>query len=171
MQADGQLEKEGRNSIHYIRFVQLSDKQCLILSHKWKCEKVMEEVTAPAGSSGMRVLKEPLLSDQPCRQSTGRPWSGPQTRALISPQGTDTLSSDTARTPPVTLQTATHWVWVGVLGTDIISLTCLFHCCHCQMSDTFQCLNHPTHNTTVTHLSCAIKLVLKSLNLYWNCSL
>lgn len=56
--------------------------------------------SSPWGSRGTRVLNEPQLSAQPCRQSTGRPWSGPHTVPLISPQGTWTRRSDSRQTRP-----------------------------------------------------------------------
>lgn len=54
--------------------------------------------SSPWGSRGTRVLNEPQLSAQPCRQSTGRPWSGPHTVPRISPLGTSTRRSYSRQT-------------------------------------------------------------------------
>lgn len=71
--------------------------------------------SSPWGSSGMRVLNEPQLSAHPCRQSTGRPCSGPHTVPRISPQGTATRTSDSTQTNKQTSQPTQHFSWLQSL--------------------------------------------------------
>lgn len=63
-------------------------RTCTLITTVW------DQLGSPLGRRGMRVLKVPQLSDQPCRHSTGRPSSGPQTLPLSCPQGTGMDSSE-----------------------------------------------------------------------------
>lgn len=63
-------------------------RTCTLITTVW------DQLGSPLGRRGMRVLKVPQLSDQPCRHSTGRPSSGPQTLPLSCPHGTGMDSSE-----------------------------------------------------------------------------
>lgn len=52
-------------------------------------------VSPPFGSKGMSLLKVFALSNQPCKQITGRPCGGPHAFAAMWPQGTKNFTSET----------------------------------------------------------------------------